>query len=313
MIENMIIIGAGQAGLLAARRFAHYNPIVIEQQKSLPNNHGALLRFRSDEIAKSLGIEFKKITVYKGVLCADRTTITNSPTIRDFNAYSYKTIKRIAERSIINIHNAVRYIAPTSFITLLANRTNIKYDKPFQGFIEDRRTIKGPIISTIPMPSLMEALNYHHGPIFDYQPIWSINCLLKDTDVYQTLYVPYDLDHPYRVSITGDKMTLEFSSRPEIETPENFIEQYLQILHIHNECYDISIKKQDYGKIVPIDDNERQKFILWATDNYNIYSLGRYATWRQILLDDVLKDIAVIGKMISQRSGYSRHLPWKDE
>lgn len=304
----MLIIGAGQAGLLAARRLAHYNPVVVEQQNSLPNNHGALLRFRSDEIAKSLGIEFKKVTVYKGVLCEDNSTITRFPTIRDFNAYSYKTIGRITERSILDIRDAVRFIAPSSFIAFLANRADIQYGKSFQSIFSNGNALKEAIISTIPMPTLMEALNYPHTPEFKYQTIWSINCILKGVDVYQTLYVPYVIQRPYRVSITGDKMTLEFSNEPFADG-EFYIHNYMHLLSIYGVPEDITIKKQDYGKIIPIDDNERQKFILWATDNYNIYSLGRYATWRQILLDDVLKDISVINKMISQRSDYTRHLP----
>jgi len=36
---------------------------------------------------------------------------------------------------------------------------------------------------------------------------------------------------------------------------------------------------------------------------YNVYSLGRYATWRNILLDDVYHDINVI-KQLMDSDGY---------
>ena len=302
----MIIVGAGQAGLLCASRLAQYSPTVIEQQKSLPNNHSALLRFRSNKIATMTGIEFKKVNVYKGVLCEDGHTITNNPTIRDFNAYSYKTTRRIVERSIINIQNAIRYVAPYGFIYRLASGTNIEYGRTLQSFIEDT-TRNEAIISTIPMPILMEILDYPDKPQFSYIPIWTVNSILVDTDVYQTLYIPYGEYMPYRISITGSRMTMEFSREPR-ELPEQLLLRYLDTLGIQTMAEGIDIKKQDYGKIVPIDENERQKFILWATDNFNIYSLGRYATWRQILLDDVLEDIAIINKMIMQISGYGRRL-----
>jgi len=307
----VIVIGAGQAGLLAARRLAHHHPVIIEQQETLPNNHGALLRFRTDEIAKSLGIEFQKVMVYKGVLCEDQRTITNSPTIRDFNAYSYKTTKRIAPRSIINIEHAVRYVAPINFISNLASGTNIQYGKSLQDYF-NKRVNGEPIVSTVPMPILMETLHYPFKPSFHYQPIWSINCILADTEVYQTLYVPYADDEPYRVSITGNKMTLEFAFDPNGDDCDtyDYVNWYCDLIFGRNRSFgNVTIKQQDYGKIVPIDDNERQKFILWATDKFNIYSLGRYATWRQLLLDDVMKDIALISKMILQRSDYRRHLP----
>lgn len=41
---------------------------------------------------------------------------------------------------------------------------------------------------------------------------------------------------------------------------------------------------------------------------YGIYSLGRFATWRQILMDDVVKDVKVIEQLIEQRDNYSRRL-----
>ncbi len=38
--------------------------------------------------------------------------------------------------------------------------------------------------------------------------------------------------------------------------------------------------------------------MMWATDNFNIYSLGRFATWRPgLLLDDLVNDIRVIQKI----------------
>ena len=309
----MIIIGAGQAGLLASRRLANYHPVIMEKQSSLPNYHSALLRFRTDVIGQALGIPFKKVNVYKGVLRDDGKTITNIPTIRDINAYSLKSTGQCSERSIINTENATRYIAPGDFITNIAYNANIKYNCDCESFITERNaTISergAPIISTIPMPELMRILNYPHHVQFKINPIWTINCELLDVDVYQTLYIPYDIDQPYRVSITGNRLTLEFAFKPDPDF--NYIEHYCNILFGYNFVQRLSYqppKCQPYGKIVPIDNYERQKFILWATDNFNIYSLGRYATWRQILLDDVYKDIDVIQRFIEQRNDYNRRL-----
>ena len=36
------------------------------------------------------------------------------------------------------------------------------------------------------------------------------------------------------------------------------------------------------------------------TVDHGVYSLGRFATWRNILLDDVVKDIDVIKSMMGQ-------------
>jgi len=92
----MIILGAGLSGLLAARCLQQFKPIIIEKQSSLPNNHSALLRFRSNEIAQITGLPFKEVNVYKGVL-TESGIITNTPTIRDFNAYSIKATGQVSE------------------------------------------------------------------------------------------------------------------------------------------------------------------------------------------------------------------------
>jgi hypothetical protein len=60
--------------------------------------------------------------------------------------------------------------------------------------------------------------------------------------------------------------------------------------------------KQKYGKIAPIDNAWRRAFMHRLTIDNGIYSLGRFATWRNILLDDIIKDISVIKEMMKQDS-----------
>ena len=76
----MIIVGAGLAGLLAARCMKHMSPIICEKQSELPNNHSALLRFRSDVVSEMTGIPFKKVSVQKAVI--NESGEFASPTLR---------------------------------------------------------------------------------------------------------------------------------------------------------------------------------------------------------------------------------------
>jgi hypothetical protein len=61
---------------------------------------------------------------------------------------------------------------------------------------------------------------------------------------------------------------------------------------------------QKYGKIASIDDAVRKQLLFALTHNHTIYSLGRFATWRNILLDDVVNDIAAIKRLLKTNSAY---------
>jgi hypothetical protein len=75
-----------------------------------------------------------------------------------------------------------------------------------------------------------------------------------------------------------------------------------------NRITELKSSTQKYGKILPIDERLRKEFIFYLTKEHGIYSLGRFATWRQLLLDDIVPDIGIIDKFISQDSAYDASL-----
>lgn len=294
------IIGAGLSGLLAGNYFQ--DSTIFERVSQLPHNHSALLRFRSDAISRMTGIPFRKVIVRKSLL-NDADEVINSPSIKDMNSYSKKVTGKISDRSIMDLAPGERWIAPDDFIEQLSENRNIAFDEEVT--IIDKFD---PIISTIPMENLMQMLNYKYKPEFVSKEIWTVNCILEDVDVYQTLYLPYDSDLPYRVTITGNRLTMEYMNEVEdCDEAHRDIDTITDILFGSVLWDDIVLAKQKYGKIVPIDEDIRQAFILWATDNFNVYSLGRFATWRNILLDDVAKDLQRIKGFMQMRSKYYRH------
>jgi hypothetical protein len=69
-------------------------------------------------------------------------------------------------------------------------------------------------------------------------------------------------------------------------------------------CNSLGSVEQKYGKISPVEDAVRKQLLFQLTHEHNIYSLGRFATWRNILLDDVVDDIGAIKKLLKANSAY---------
>ncbi len=80
------IIGAGLSGLIAAHAWPTA-PVFEALPEAQP--HRALLRFRSDNVARLTGIEFKRVTVRKGLFWRGEY---RTPTIALANAYSLKVL-----------------------------------------------------------------------------------------------------------------------------------------------------------------------------------------------------------------------------
>lgn len=312
------VIGAGMAGLLAGAVLRTDCIAVWEAQSELPNNHTALLRFRTEKVSQAINVPFKQVDVMKAVV-----SYVGNP-VGDAIAYSMRTNGTASLRSVVSAEGKVekRFIAPTNLIEAMACRVSaeIKLGHPTtptdMAMMLDHETA---VISTMPMPLLMDLLGYRPKPKFEFVNGFTINVDLPDCDVYATLYFPGG--HPfYRASITGRRLTLEYAF-PRIDAAYSVIlEEYKN--DAHNKQNDIGtaleyfglnftraeiasldavVKPQKYAKIKAIDERVRKHFIMWASDNHKIYSLGRFATWRPgLLLDDVVNDIRVIQHVAAQ-------------
>lgn len=308
----MFIIGAGMAGLVASHIFRNRKPAILEAQSSLPNNHEALLRFRSTAVAEATGIQFKKALVRKAIVY--QGTFIDKPNMFLSNTYSLKVTGQISDRSIWNINEAERWIAPFDFVQQMSNGVTISYSN----LITNLSALKdftgdAPVISTVPMPILMKIVGWQHAIKFHALPIWSVQVDLQHpaTNVYQTIYYP-DPEVPYyRASITGSRFIVEYAASPnDIERDVETILGDFGIIGWSTTAI-MSPKEHRYGKIVAVDDTARKDFIYTMTREHNIYSLGRFAIWKNILLDEVVGDCRVIQRLIEmegRRSNYHQTL-----
>ena len=305
----MIIYGAGLAGLLAGNMLRSFRPKIHEGKSKLPNNHGALLRFRTDKVGTGCAIPFKKVKVNK-IIKYGKNIIT-SPNLYMSNLYSQKVTGSILERSINSLDPAYRYIAPWELINMMASNCTIKYNLnlDMETIEKHQELISGPIISTIPMPTLMKIVGWKDVPEFPSQRIWTQKARIvkPECDVYQTIYYPDPMVPYYRVSVIGDIVISEFSKKPEIDPGP----QAMSVLKddfgiLPSSLNDMEQSEQFLGKIRPINEELRKQFIFEMTSKYGIYSIGRFATWRQLLLDDVVDDIQHVEKFIRGSSAYNR-------
>ena len=292
----MIIVGAGLAGLLAANMLRHYSPAILEKQSSLPNNHSAVLRFRTPSVGDVLNIPFKKVKLIKSYLPFSNP-VTDALLYSKKNSSTIRSDRSIIEGTVV----ADRWIAPDDLIQQMSGSCQIAYDVK----VDFVSPTKKPIISTIPMPVLMKALGYlHDQTIFKYREGYSIRAKVRDCEAYVSLLIPDPKWDFSRISITGDELIIEVPIEREMSQTyaELLASHAIKLLGVDDDrIEEIKIKKQSFAKIVPIDDNIRKEFMHWATDEHNIYSLGRFATWRPgLLLDDLIKDIRLINGWVKK-------------
>lgn len=306
MTNKIEIIGAGMAGLLAGNMLRRDDVRLFEAQPELPNNHHGVLRFRSKAVQDATGIPFREVKVLKGV--------DEQDSLKAAMEYSAKVTGEYALRSVLNLEPSTRYIAPENFIRDMADGVSITYSHKynFETPIDDIVRI-----STIPMSALMDALMYDGPrPEFRFRKGWSFKALIKDCDVFATRYYASPMVPFYRTSITGNVLTVEFAGERDHSTAAHstdpndellvraWIGSILEDFGINRDNVLQVLPAQDahYAKIVELTGSDREaadEFMHWATNEHNIYSLGRFATWRSgLLMDDVVQDVQRIARWI---------------
>lgn len=283
------IIGAGLSGLIAAH--AWQVPVVEAAQE--PRPHKALLRFRSDNVSRLTGIDFKRVLVRKGIWSRGAFV---APDIALANAYSVKILGNIlGDRSIWNLDPVERFIAPEDFQERL--REHVWHRLTYG--VRDDFMGSAPFISTAPLPVALAALGIDTDHEFHRSPIVVQRYRVPHCDAHQTVYFP-DAEIPlYRASITGDVLIVE--AMEEAAVKEIICSAFGIRL---DDCEPLGAVNQEYGKIINLKHGERKALLFRLTHDHGLYSLGRFACWRNMLLDDVADDIGVIKKLMNSGNTY---------
>ena len=329
-MTNVHIIGAGLAGLLAACKFPEAKIYEAGKERT---EHRALLRFRDDSVSRLTGIPFKRVEVQKGVWDSLRGALITDHCGFDLqNQYAKKVTGNLVSRSIRDLSPSVRYIAPDDFHQQLIDRfrDRISFEHPMTGdtIRQLNRSIPDTVfISTAPMKVMLNELNMNipipmDGFRFEPESIVVARYKLKFdvSDVYQTVYFPNASMQVYRASITGDTLIVEGvnwgdgsdigkKSQPAYyaagELKEICRAFGLSVSDVNRDTLEVT--EQKFGKIIPLNKDLRETIMYEMTRDNNVFSLGRFACWRSILLDDVAQDIDKIDGLI-RASAYSRKM-----
>jgi hypothetical protein len=289
-----IIVGAGLAGLIAAHAWPR--ALVYETSPGPSAAHKALLRFRGEAVAALTGVEFERVLVRKGIWC---NGAFRAPNIQLCNLYAQKILGDHglagSERSIWNIEPTERFIAPQDFYEQLvaAVGPRIQWGTPF-----NLVGVGQPTVSTMPLPAACDQLDITMpAQSFPRAPITVHRWSLDKVKLYQTIYFPA-LDVPiYRASITGSTLIVECAAGTSADRAVWHATQAfgIELLARANNHETVD---QKFGKIIELPASIRRPLLHRLTSQHNVYSLGRFATYRNILLDDVVQDIAVIRRLM---------------
>ena len=111
-------------------------------------------------------------------------------------------------RSINNLEPSDRFIAPWELINMMARNCKIRYGMSLSKSVIERNDT--PVISTIPMPTLMKIVGWPDVPDFPHQKIWTQKAKIDspECNIYQTIYYPDPLIPFYRISVIGDVVSI---------------------------------------------------------------------------------------------------------
>lgn len=293
-----MIVGAGFAGLIAASMMPDQD--IVDSLPEPTQAHKALLRFRTDAVANATGIEFRRVQVRKGIW---HEGAFQQPNIMLANHYSHKVLNRLSPRSVWDVAPVQRFIAPEDFHERLLSAlgTRIRWNTPAE--FNRQEGTRRALISTAPLPVVAEEVGLKVGAAeFDRAPITVQRFSVPGADVHQTVYFPSLRHTLYRASITGEVLICEFADshhEANYGAPVFWGDEVSDAFGINVEgLTTLEAVRQQYGKIAPIEEGVRRALVRRLTTDHNIYSLGRFATWRNILLDDVVQDVNVIKRLL---------------
>jgi len=291
----MIVLGTGLTACLAGMVNQH---ATLYNEKETDKVHKAILRFPSPQIEKITGIPCNHVKISKSIFSGG--VHHSVPNIALCNQYSFKCTGGYYDRSISNLDTVERWVPPEDFHERMLHmlRHRVFRGVGYKEAMISATDLEEPIVSTLPMATNCALVDEEVEELgTENRSIYVTKAKIEDCNIWHTMYFPEIELQTYRASIEGDILTIESIAPIDIDDVY-WVADVFGV--IYNDFPSIFNFQQKIGKITPIDTHLRKEVIRTLTDQYNIYSLGRWATWRSIQLEDVVKDIYQINRLINQ-------------
>jgi hypothetical protein len=297
------IFGAGLSGVFAANYFSSkgYSVELFDKKKEseFGEINAGVFRLKSRNTEHYLGWELKKISIKKAYIYNDK--ICNIPDLKMNNLYSIKLFGELQERSILAKESTwIRYL-PTTKARINPSVKKVGYFNVSERWYAQGQKSCDYWISTIPMDYMVDYL--YKGDIKDIKFTkesthkYSFGINIK-SEVNQTFYVITASNPIYRITIQFNQLIVESMRDVGIDD----IKSLLCVIGLESEFVDLEVPKvvmSPYGKISPIDEDIRRRIIMKLTNDYKIFSFGRYAVWKpKLMIDDLLEDAEKINRQI---------------
>jgi len=237
--------------------------------------------------------------VYKGIRHNDKP-VQLAP--KYIVRYARKVSESITARSIVNQETEDRWIAPIDLHQQMIELAGgiSEFDTGIRVF-----NTLSPIISTIPLNVMCKELGIDiKMNTMISNPIYVSKFEIPNCDIHATNYYTGTNTPVYRATLSGNELIVESTFDLLLRDDMEIMKQSFGLDAIKPIPIIMNFFQHD-GKLTPFNDTERKELIYRLTRDYNVYSLGRYAIWKNILLDDVVQDIEVIKNMM-YKNDYDR-------
>ena len=310
---DYLIIGAGVGGLSAGARLKELgkNFLIVEANSEVPRNlHNGVHYLHSDNFGTPFPFELKKISAIEEIYDPRHDTFKNLANIPEMMEYSLKVMGTRHPSSIIDpgrrqwdvylplshnmndlIDNYIGYINERIIMgaykkIICGERLQHIESKEHIAYFPSAEIEYKHMITTVPMPKMLEMLGYEIGDKFKSTTVHVTNYKTENivANWLISLYISDPKFPPYRITVLNNIISME-SVKPMTQIEEHIVKYHLEYY------FDYELESKQYyawetGRIFGLEKKERDEIMNYTFYPKSIYPVGRYGCWNGKLLMD---------------------------